>query len=78
MRFPDDAYFRANILERKQYGNIQQQRLRHILCEFELATRDKYDEATRLPAELTIEHVMPDMWMEYWRLPDGTKLLLIG
>lgn len=73
LRFPDDANLRTSLLERKLYGNIQQHRLRHILCELELAARDKYDEATSLPSDLTIEHVLPDAWMEHWRLPDGTK-----
>ena len=73
MRFPDDAEFRRNILERKQYGNIQQHRLRHILGKFELAARDKYDEQTSLPDDLTIEHVLPEIWMEHWPLSDGSK-----
>jgi hypothetical protein len=73
MRFPDDTDLRKEILERRLYGSIQQHRLRHILCELELATRDKYDEATSLPGDLTIEHVLPDVWMEHWPLPDGTK-----
>jgi len=59
VRFPSDAELRKQILERRQYGNIQQYRLRHLLCELELAARDKFDEATGLPDDLTIEHVLP-------------------
>jgi uncharacterized protein with ParB-like and HNH nuclease domain len=73
VRFPNDAELCKNVMERKQYGNVQQSRLRHILCELELAARDKFDEASGVPDDLTIEHVLPDVWMEYWPLPDGTK-----
>jgi hypothetical protein len=73
VRFPNDVELRKQILERRQYGNVQQQRLRHILCELERAARDRFDEATTLPDDLTIEHVLPDSWMEHWPLPDNTS-----
>lgn len=72
VRFPGDDELRKYILERRQYGNVLQSRLRHILCELERAARDKYDEAVSLPDDLTIEHVLPESWMEHWPLPDGT------
>ncbi|MDP9052953.1 MAG: HNH endonuclease family protein, partial [Acidobacteriota bacterium] len=74
VRFPNDAELSRQILERRQYGNIQQSRLRHILCELEYAARDKFDESGSIPADLTIEHVLPDTWMEHWPLSDGTKV----
>ncbi len=74
VRFPSDAELRKHILERRQYGNIQQRRLRHILCELERAARDRFDEATSLPDDLTIEHVLPDSWMEHWLLPDNSSV----
>ena len=73
VRFPTDAELRKSILEHKQYGNVQQSRLRHILCELERVARDRFDEATSLPDDLTIEHVLPDSWMEHWPLPDGAR-----
>lgn len=73
VRFPNDAELRKHLLERRQYGNIQQQRLRHILCELERAAHDGFDEATSLSDDLTIEHVLPDRWMEHWPLPDNTS-----
>ena len=68
VRFPSDAELRKHILERRQYGNIQQRRLRHILCELERAARDRFDETTSLPDDLTIEHALPDSWMEHWSI----------
>jgi hypothetical protein len=73
VRFPNDAELLKNILERKQYGNIQQSRLRFILGDLEGASRDRFDEAAGLPNDLTIEHVLPDAWMEHWPMPDGAK-----
>jgi hypothetical protein len=73
VRFPDNTEFRNAISSRRQYGSIQQHRLRHILCQLEREARDKFDEATSLPDDLTIEHVLPDAWSEHWLLPDGTQ-----
>ena len=72
-RFPDDEEFLAAITTRSQYGYIQQSRLRYILGEIEMASRSRFDEATGLPEGLTIEHILPDTWMEHWPLPDGSK-----
>ena len=74
VRFPNDAEFQKQIRVRRQYGNLQQGRLRYILGELERAVRNKFDEATGLPADLTIEHILPDAWMEHWPLSDGTKV----
>lgn len=71
-RFPPDQEFRNAFLLRRQYGNIQQHRLQHILSKLENQSRNKFDEATSLPTDLTIEHVLPDAWCKYWPLPDGT------
>jgi hypothetical protein len=73
VRFPNNAEFRDASSSRRQYGNIQQSRLRHILCQLEREARDKFDEATSLPDDLTIEHVLPDEWWEHWLLSDGTR-----
>jgi Protein of unknown function DUF262/Protein of unknown function (DUF1524) len=73
VRFPNNTEFRNAISSRRQYGNIQQQRLRHILGRLECEARDKFDEANGLADDLTIEHVLPDAWTEHWPLPDGTQ-----
>lgn len=73
-RFPIDQDIRDAIATRRQYGNIQQHRLRHILSELERAAWDKFDERAILREDLTIEHVLPDMWSAHWPLPDGTRV----
>lgn len=73
VRFPTDEELHAAISEREQYEVIPTPRLRYILGELEKASRDAYDEVLGLREDLTIEHVLPDKWAEYWSLPDGTR-----
>jgi hypothetical protein len=72
VRFPTNSEFEVAILQRRQYGNVQQHRLRHILSELERETWDRFDETTSFAEDLTIEHMLPDTWWENWQLPDGT------
>ena len=73
MEFPGDVTFRRALRERSQYGSIPQPRLRYVLARLEYQSRNKFDEATELPDDLQIEHVLPDTWQEHWFLPDGAK-----
>lgn len=73
-RFPSDQELRYAIATRRQYGSIQQHRLRHILSELERATWDRFDENVGLREDLTIEHVLPEVWATHWPLPDGTRV----
>ena len=73
VRFPSDADVRNAILTNRYYGGIGQIRLRLILKELEMAMRDKFDEGGGLREDLTIEHVMPESWQEFWLLSDGRK-----
>jgi Protein of unknown function (DUF1524)/Protein of unknown function DUF262 len=70
VRFPTDTDLRIAIDKNRQYGAMPQSRLRWILQELELASRDKFDETAGLRDDLQIEHVLPDEWTEYWPLPD--------
>lgn len=72
VRFPDDDELTAAILRQPQYGRMLQPRLRLILTELEIASRDKFDEATGVSEGLSIEHVLPDQWTTHWPLLDGT------
>ena len=78
VKFPTDAEVLACIRTRGQYGSIPTPRLAHILAELERASRDKFDEMEGLRQDLTIEHVLPDKWMEHWPLPDGSSAPLDG
>jgi len=71
VRFPTDSDLCMAIEKHRQYGSIPQNRLRWILQELELASRDKFDETAGLRDDLQIEHILPDEWTEYWPLGDG-------
>ena len=69
--FPDDDFFRAALLVRKQYEWVPRHRLRLILQELEFASRDKFNVDGTLQDGLQIEHVMPRTWQTNWPLPSG-------
>lgn len=71
VRFPKDSDLRTAIEKYRQYGSIPQNRLRWILQELELVSRDKFDETAGLRDDLQIEHILPYEWTEYWPLRDG-------
>ena len=73
VRFPSDQEVSNAIQTRTAYGNIASRRLAFLLGELEIASRDKFDENVSLPHSLTVEHILPDKWMEHWLLPDGIK-----
>jgi hypothetical protein len=73
VRFPTDQELRTAIRTRALYEAIPTSRLRYILGKLEKASRDKFDETTGLRNDLTIEHVLPVKWAEYWPLLDGAK-----
>jgi hypothetical protein len=70
VRFPTDTDLRVAIESSRQYGAMRQNRLRWILQELELGSRDKFDETAGMRDDLQIEHVMPDEWTEFWPLGD--------
>ncbi len=78
VKFPTDADVMAAIEERPQYASMPASRLAYILGMLERASRTKFDETIGLRPDLTIEHVLPDKWMEHWPLPDGSTAPIIG
>ncbi len=50
----------------KAYGSIKQQRLRSVLSAIEQFLRTERHESVSLPAQLDVEHVMPQGWRSHW------------
>lgn len=74
VRFPDDAQLRSAILTNPIYMWLpRKERLGDILWELECASRTKYSVHTSRPANMSIEHVLPQTWTTYWNLPDGRR-----
>jgi hypothetical protein len=78
-KFPADEEFRDAVMKRGQYGSIQKHRLRFVIEELELASRDKFNASEGVRPGLSIEHLMPQKWQEHWReLPSGRVAPVAG
>lgn len=72
VRFPDDAEFKTAIRTKPIYQLIHRsERLQDVLWEIEGRLRTRISVNTPRPAEMSIEHVLPQSWMANWPLPDG-------
>ena len=72
-RWPDDAEF-VEALTKLPLGSMfkgKRARLRIVLEAFERSLYDPRTERVEVPTGLTIEHIMPQSWLEHWPLPDG-------
>ena len=75
VRFPSDDEIREAIRNRPVYSQFHRKdRLREILWDLECAMRDTFTVNTARPAEISIEHIMPQKWMAHWPLPNGQKV----
>lgn len=64
--WPTDAELIAELPKVKLYGNVRQSRLRVVLEALEVQLRSNLHEKVSLPADLQVEHVMPQAWRTYW------------
>lgn len=68
--WPDDEML-LNFLEYSPlYRLLTRGRLRLVLEGIESQRRSKMSEQLEVPKDLTLEHLMPVSWGEYWPLPD--------
>jgi hypothetical protein len=71
-RWPDDDEFQKAFLSAPLYLRLNRARLRMVLQVLELQLRTAKSEKVTLPGKLTIEHLMPQAWEQYWPLPKQT------
>ena len=69
--WPNDTAFRQAWMGQPLYNQLASQRLQYILKKIEDALRNAKNEKIEIKSTLTIEHVMPVEWCEFWPLPDG-------
>jgi hypothetical protein len=69
--WPSDDDFRTAWLALPAYKSITQPRLRMLLEALEAATRSDLSEDIVLRGSLSVEHLMPQSWLENWPLPAG-------
>jgi len=72
-RFPRDPEFAEAWSNNKLYENLTRPRLRFLLEAMEEAQRTAFAEDSRVPRNLTVEHVMPQGWREHWQLSEGAS-----
>lgn len=67
--WPDDRALRNAFLTLPLYRSLTRARLRLVLEAIEEKKRSVMAESQSVPRRLTIEHVMPQKWQDYWPLP---------
>jgi len=65
-RWPNDDEWNAAWLDRDQYQNSRQPRLRYIFEAIEKSKRSALSEEIEIKSDLTIEHIMPQRWQQHW------------
>lgn len=71
--WPSDESFRTAWQERHAYETLQNPRIVHILRRISDAYLGDKSEHITISSALTVEHILPQEWLEYWPLPDGLK-----
>ena len=70
--WPSDDDIRWRLEDGDLHGYVGQARVRMLLEACELDLRDPAKtEIIAIPAGLSIEHALPQLWEEHWPLPDG-------
>ena len=67
--WPNDQRFEEAFLTRPLYWDLARGRMRMVLEGIEEELRTNKAESKFVPRNLTIEHIMPKKWGEYWPLP---------
>ena len=72
-QWPDDTTIESTFLTAPLYRLLSRGRLRMVLEGIETELRTNRSESQAVPHNLTIEHIMPRMWRENWRLPENME-----
>lgn len=67
-RFPSNDDLRGALEEQPLYGRIAVYKVRAVLEALDAFAYSSKSEALTMPADLTIEHVMPQAWQTHWPL----------
>lgn len=70
--WPTDATFGAAFTTTAGYHSLSQGRIVYLLRKIDAAMTSRRTEQMTIQSELTVEHLMPQQWIENWPLPDGS------
>ncbi|NII55389.1 DUF262 domain-containing protein [Luteibacter sp. SG786] len=73
-KFPSDMELLTAVCEWPLYGRIAQYKVRAVLEALDAAEQSTKSPVLALPANLTIEHVLPQTWQTHWPLPAEAKV----
>ncbi|CAJ3383279.1 RloF protein [Burkholderia pseudomallei] len=71
--WPSDEAFSRAWTTRNAYAQLNNMRITYVLGRINETYRTSKTEAIRFDAPVTVEHLMPQGWIENWPLPDGSR-----
>jgi hypothetical protein len=71
--WPDNVTFKQAWLNEPVYRSIGPTRVQYALREVERRLHQPRAERIEILSDLSIEHVLPEEWMEQWLLPNGNR-----
>lgn len=69
--WPNDTAFKAAWITRNMYGALLGQRLVHVLKRLNDTYFSSKQEPLVIDGPLTVEHILPQGWVEHWPLQSG-------
>jgi hypothetical protein len=71
--WPDDARFAEAWLKRPMYGPLNNPKLVHVLARLNSTFASSKAEAIVFSQQPSVEHILPQEWVQHWPLPNGSK-----
>lgn len=71
--WPSDGKFAVEWRNRHAYQTFQKSKIVYILKRINDTYLNSKTEKITIESLLTVEHILPQSWLEHWPLPDGSK-----
>jgi uncharacterized protein DUF1524 len=71
--WPENAQFKQAWLNQPAYNIMGASRVQYALREIERRLHQTRTEHIEILSALSVEHVLPDEWIEQWQLPNGRR-----
>lgn len=76
--WPTNEAFRNAWQNSHAYHTLQNSKIVHIMRRLSETYLDNKSEEISINSPLTVEHILPQNWLEHWPLPDGSKGLKLN
>jgi hypothetical protein len=71
--WPDDTAFREAFVQKPVYGALNSSKLVHLFGRLNQSFMSSKSERVVFDEKPSVEHIMPQNWIQNWPLPNGTK-----